>query len=715
MKRPADELIVPDGWGFASTLTRRDFLKLTGTGLLVVVAFDPLAAWAQEPGERPAVPTDLNAYLHLAADGTVTCLVGKVEMGQGVMTSLPMLVAEELDVPLDAVTIVMGDTDLCPWDMGTFGSLSTRVFGPVLRAAAAEARAVLLQLAAERLKVPVGELTVDAGTVVAKGDPAKRVTYGQLTLGQRLTRTVDARPALETPATFSVVGTSAPRRDALDKVTGRAKYAGDLAPPGALHACLLRPPAHGATLERADTSAAEKVPGVRVVREGELVAVLHARREVAEQALALVKASFRPSASTLDDRSIFQHLAQAAPPGTVAAQGGTLAEGQKLATRVFEETWRKGYAAHAAIETHSAVAAVEGGKVTVWASTQTPFPLKSQLQQALDLPPEKVRVITPYLGGGFGGKSAGQQAIEAARLALATGAPVRVVWSRAEEFFFDTFDPAAVITVRSGLDASNRIVFWDYVTVGAGSRGAAHFYDIPHHRTLVRGGWGGNPPDLHPFAVGPWRAPGANANAFARESQLDVMAAKAGVDPVAFRLQHLAEPRLRRVLEAAAKQFGWTPRPAPSGRGYGVACSTDAGTCNAAMAEVKVDQASGRVQVVRLLGVQEMGLVVHPEGARQQLEGGMTMGLGYALAEEVRFKSGAVLDTNFDSYHLPRFSWVPKLETLILPSPELAAQGGGEPAIVPMGAVLANAVFDAVGARVRQLPLTPARVKAGLR
>ena len=718
MKPGTEEMIVPEGWGFASTLDRREFLRLTGTGLLISIAFEPLLARAAAPagGARPAgYPADLNAYLHLGADGKVTCLVGKIEMGQGAMTSLPQLVAEELDVPLETVSIVMGDTDLCPWDMGTFGSLSTRQFGPVLRAAAAEAKAMLLQLGAERLKVPAAELQVESGTVQVRSDPARRATYGELAGGKRIERKLEGRPSLEAVSSFTVVGTSPPRRDAVEKVTGRAKYAGDIAPPGALHARLLRPPAHGAVLERADTSAAEKVPGVRVVQDGDLVAVLHERRDEADRALRLVKATFKPSASTLTDEGIYAHLQQAAPAGEVAAEGGSLAEGEKLAAQVFDTTYTKGYVAHAALETHSAVAAVEDGKVTVWASTQTPFPLKSQVQKALNLPPDKVRVITPYVGGGFGGKSAGQQALEAARLAVAVGKPVRVTWSREEEFFFDTFDPAAVIRIRSGLDAAKRITFWDYTVVGAGARGAAHFYDVPHHRTLVRGGWGQNPPGLHPFAVGPWRAPGANANAFARESHLDVMAAKAGVDPVEFRLKNLADARMRRVLQAAADKFGWTPKPGPSGRGFGVACGTDAGTYNVNMAEVRVDKATGRVQVVRVVAAQDMGVVVHPDGATQQMESCVVMGLGYALAEEVRFRAGEVLEKNFGGYHLPRFSWVPKVETVILPSPDLPAQGGGEPAIVPMGAVLANAVFDAVGARVTRLPLTPERVRAALK
>ncbi len=626
-------------------------------------------------------------------------------MGQGAMTSLPQLAAEELDVPLSSVDIVMGDTDLCPFDAGTWGSLSIRQFGPVLRAAAAEAKAVLLLMAAERFQVDVADLTVDAGTVVQKTDRTKRVTYGQLTEGKRIERRLEGRPTLEARSAFTIVGKTTPRRDAVEKVTGRAKYAGDLVPPSALHARILRPPAHGATLASVDTSAAEKIPGVRVVRDRDLVAVLHKNRDEADKALRLVKATYSPSTSTLTDETIFEHVSKTASAGNTPAQAGDLGVGAQLATQVVEEIYRKGYVAHAAMETHSAVAAVENGKVTVWAGTQSPFGLKSQIVSALGLPADKVRVITPHVGGGFGGKSAHQQGVEAARLAVAAGAPVRVVWSREEEFFYDTFDPAAVLTIKSGIDAAKKIVLWDYMVAGAGSRGAAHFYDIPHHRTRVRG----NAPGLHPFATGPWRAPGANANAFARESQIDIMAAKAGMDPVEFRLHNLADARMRRVLEAAAKAFGWTPRPGPSGRGVGVALGSDAGTYCANMAEVKVDKATGNIKVVRLLAAQDMGMVVNPEGATQQMEGCLTMGMGYALSEDVHFRNGEVLDTNFDTYQLPRFSWLPKIETVILDS-DLPPQGGGEPAIVQMGAVLANAVFDAIGARVRHLPMTPARV-----
>jgi len=442
--------------------------------------------------------------------------------------------------------------------------------------------------------------------------------------------------------------------------------------------------------------------------------VLHAQRDVADRALDLLKAQFAPSPSTLDDSTIFDHLLKALPEGQAVASGGALADGDALSARVFEHTYLNSYVAHAPMETHSAVAAVENGRVTVWASTQTPFPLKSQVAQALKLTPDKVRIITPFVGGGFGGKSASRQAIEAARLATIVGGPVRVVWSREEEFFFDTFRPAAVIKVRSGIDGEKKVVLWDYLVYGAGERGAAQFYAIPHHRTETRGGWNANTPGVHPFAVGPWRAPAANSNGFARESQIDIMAAHAGLDPVEFRMINLSDDRMKRVLAAAAKQFGGIIKPAPSGRGIGVACGTDAGTYVATVAEVQVDKATGRVQVTRVVCAQDMGVLVNPEGAKQQMEGCITMGLGYALSEEVRFKNGEVLDRNFDTYELPRFSWLPKIETVILDSPGLAAQGGGEPAIVTMGAVVANAIFDAIGVRLFQLPMTPARVKQAL-
>ena len=719
MKPTREEMIVPEGWGFVETVDRRDFLKLTSSGLLVIFALTPpkgalRPVWNPAGIQRPS--PDFNAFVHIGANGRVTVLVGKIEMGQGVMTSLPQLAAEELGVSLASVDVVLGDTDLCPFDMGTFGSLSVRTLGPVLRAAAAEARAVLVQMAAEKLGVPAADLDVKDGVVTSKADRTRHVSYGELTFGKRIERRLDGQAALEAVANFKIVGTSPLRRDALDKVTGRAKYAGDIVPPGALHARIVRAPAHGAALISADTKAAEAVPGVRVVRDGEIIAVLHEHRDEADRALKLVNATFGPAPSTLDDQTIFAHLSQSAPEERAVAEGGSIADGEKSAAQIVEQKYLKGYVAHAPMETHSAVAAVgSDGRVTVWASTQTPFPLQTQVARALKLATEKVRIITPFVGGGFGGKSASQQAIEAARLAVAAGKPVRVVWDRTEEFFFDTFDPAAVITIRAGVDAAHKIVSWNYEVIGAGERGSQQFYDVANHRTVVRGGWNANQNGMHPFGIGPWRAPGANANTFAREVHIDMLAQRAGVDPVAFRQLNLVKnARMQRVLQTAADTFGWDARVSPSKRGFGVALGDDAGTCVATIAQVTVDRTTGAVQVQRVVCAQDMGVVVNPAGAMQQLEGCITMGLGYTLAEEVRFKNGVVLEKNFPTYHIPRFSWVPRIEGVLLHSPDLPAQGGGEPAIVTVGAAVANAVYDAVGARVVQLPLTPARVKAAM-
>jgi isoquinoline 1-oxidoreductase len=700
-------------------LSRREFLAVAGAGLFVFLpayAFEPFQEPERLP-QRQAGPSDFNAFLKIGPEGRVTCFVGKVELGQGSMSSLAQLLAEELDVAFDTVDMVMGDTDLCPTDMGTFGSLSIRQFGPVLRGAGAEARAVLLQMAAERLQSPAERLRVDAGVISDPSSPGRRVTYAQLVEGKRIERHLERVPVKPVSA-FKIVGQSPRRKDALEKVTGKAKYAGDFLLPGMLHARILRPPAHGATLNRVDTSAAEKIEGVRVVKDGDIIAVLHERRDVADKALELIipTAQFVQPPPGPDDKTIFDHLLKTAPQLRVVDSTGDLATGEKLAATIVEQTYLNSYVAHSPTETHSATATIENGKCTVWVGTQAPFSVKPQVVQALGFTQQNVRIITPYVGGGFGGKSAARQAVEAARLARLTGKPVQVVWSRAEEFFYDTFRPAAVVQLRAGLTAAGKLAFWDFKVIGAGDREAKQFYDIPHQRTTSAGGWqGGNPAGMHPFGVGPWRAPSVNTNTFARESHIDILANKAGVDPVEFRRNNLSDKRMLRVLDAAAKQFGWKPTKTPSGRGVGVACGTYANTYVATMAELAVNKTNGHVQVKRVVCAQDEGVIVSRDGTLQQIEGSITMGLGYALTEEVRFKNGAVLETNFDTYEIPRFSWLPKIEVVLVENPELAALGCGEPPIITMGAVIANAIFDAVGARLLQLPMTPARIQAALK
>jgi isoquinoline 1-oxidoreductase len=693
-------------------MRRREFMKLAGGGVFVFFTVGGRGDWleAQQRAGGRDYPADFNAYLRIAEDGKVTGFSGKAELGQGTQTALAQILAEELDVPLDRVDVIMGDTALCPWDMGTFGSRSIKYFGPALRQAAAEARGVLIELASAHLKVRPAQLATGDGFVQEKANPQNRVSYGALARGKMIERHLDPKPPVKPPADYTIVGKPADRKDAVLKATGKALYAGDIRLPGMLHARILRPPAHGAKLKTVDLSAAEKTEGARIIRDGDLIAVVHHSYDLAGAALSMVRAEWDVPEGTVDEEAIHGHLLKAAPAGSVVEEKGSLEEGRKLAAAVFEESYLGPYVAHAPIEPHTATAKVEDGTATVWASTQRPFGLQEEVAGAVGLPPEKVRIITPFVGGGFGGKNRNIQSVEAARLARLAGAPVQVAWSRSEEFFYDTFQPASVIKIISGLDAASRLVLWDYDIFFAGERTSQPFYDIPHYRILSRGSWGRGGAGVHPFEVGAWRAPGSNTNTFARESHMDVMAAKSGLDPLEFRLLNLKDERMKRVLLAAANGFGWKPAKAPSGRGVGVACVNYLNTYVATMAEVAVDK-NGGVRVNRVVCAQDMGRVINPDGARAQMEGCITMGLGYCLREEIHFRGGDVRDRDFSSYEIPRFSWLPKIETILVENRELEPQGGGEPPIVNMGAVVGNAVFDATGARLYRLPITPARLQ----
>lgn len=698
-------------------IDRREFLKVFGGGIFIFMMIGSMPGYAQEgPGRpwRPPMPSDFNAFLKIGEDGRVACYTGKIEMGQGVVTSLAQMLADELDVSLDSVDMVMGDTDLCPWDMGTFGSMSTRFFGPALRSAAAEGRQVLLELAAEHLKQPVKQLVTSDGLIYERSNKKNSVSYAELAKGKKIAHHASGKVPVKTPDQFKIMGKSITRRDAHEKVNGQAKYAADIQLPGMLYAKILRPPAHDAKRTALDLSGAKQVDGVQVIEDGDLVAVLHKYPDVAEKALSKIKARYDIPKSDLNQNTIFDHLLKVAPEGKSVAENGNLEQGRKASVTTFSETFLDGYKAHAPMEPHSAVVHVEGDKVTVWPSSQTPFRVKDEIAKTVGIKADNVHVISPFLGGGFGGKSSNLQAVEAARLSKLCGKPVQVAWTRKEEFFFDTFRPAAIVKINSGIDKNGHISFWDYQVYFAGERGSQHFYSIPNSSTTAySSGWGGAP-GTHPFATGAWRAPANNTNTFARESQIDIMAKAAGKDPVEFRMQHLTDDKMIQVLQTAAEKFNWKKRKTSNDHGYGVACGIDAGTSVATIAEVAADKSTGKVKVERIVCAQDMGLAVNPEGATIQMEGCITMGLGYALAEDLAFRGGQILDVNFDTYEIPRFSWVPKIETIIIDAKNENPQGGGEPAIVNMGAVIANAVFDAIGVRVKRLPISPENVKKAM-
>lgn len=694
----------------STPLSRRQFLKrmgLLGGGLVVYIAFgDPPA------GARQAA--DFNAYLKIGADGRISCFTGKIEMGQGVITSLAQMLADDLDVPLASVDMVMGDTLLCPYDMGTFGSMTTPYFGVTLRQAAAKARAVLIQMAADKLNVPSGQLKVNEGQIIDTQNANRRLTYAQLTGGKIIERRLKHNVSPLPDSQHTISGKAIGRTDARDKVTGQARYTGDIRLPGMLYAKILRPPAHDATLKSVDLQYVKTVKDVKIIRDGDLIAVLHKYPDLAQEALDKISVEWEQPTSKVDNRTIFEHLLRSAPPADIVSQSGNIAVGRKLAAKTFESVYLNHYVAHAPMELHTALVQIQGQKATVWASTQTPFWAQQEVARTLGFANADVRVITPFVGGGFGGKTRNQQVIEAARLARLTGKPVQVAWTRKEEFFYDTFRPAAVIKISSGLDRKQRIVFWNYDNYFAGSRSSQPVYDIPNHQVSARGGWMGGGGTAHPFRVGAWRAPGSNTNVFAMESQIDIMAEAADTDPLTFRLRHLTDKRMRNVLLAAADTFGHQFGKAPSKRGFGIACADYKGTYVVTMAEVTVDSKSGGIRVERVVCAHDMGEVINPQGARLQIEGCITMGLGYVLSEEIRFEGGKILDENFDTYELPRFSWLPKIETVLIDNPAMPPHGCGEPAITPMGAVIANAVYDATGVRMFELPMTPARVKKAI-
>ncbi len=699
------------------TLNRREFLKLLSGGIIISFSLENIYGWEEAPQQRRSrrEPDDPNAYLIIGEDGSVTCLSGKIEMGQGVITSLPQMLADELEVPLKSVKIVLGDTDLCPWDMGTFGSRTTKFYGPLLRAAAAEAREVLIELAAEQLGLPKDKLYVKEGFVFEKDNPENKVSYASLAKGKRIEHHLEKNASLKPVTDFTVCGKPRYRTDSHEKVTGEAKFTGDIRLEGMLYARILRPPAHRAQLKSVDTSAAEKIEDVLVIREGDLIAVLHPTPDGAEEALDKIKAEFDVPEENLDHKNIYEHLLKIPSEGDISEQEGDLEEGKKLSTKIIEGSYYNCYVAHAPLETHTALAKVDGDKAVVWASTQTPFRAKDEVAQVLGLPTENVRVIAPFVGGGFGGKTRNGQVVEAARLSKLTGKPVQVAWTRSEEFFFDNYRPASIIKIKSGLDDQNRIVYWHFENFYAGERSSQMYYDVPHSQTVMHGGWGGRGSRIHPFGVGAWRGPGSNTNIYARESHIDVMASLVGMDPLEFRLKNLgSDKRMQKVLNAAAERFGWTSAKSPSGRGYGIACLDYLGTYVALCAHVDVDKKSGKIQAKRIVVAQDTGTIINPQGITIQIEGCVAMGLGYCLTEEVHFKGGKILDTNFDTYDFSRFSWMPKIEVVLVENQDLAPQGCGEPAITGMGAVMANAVYDAIRIRFFELPMTPDRVKAKL-
>lgn len=689
--------------------SRRRFIKNLGGGVVVVfclgeVSFSSLFAQDSQLLEE----LDFNAYLRVKEDGRVDCFTGKIEMGQGIITSLAQVVAEELEVSIYDVDMIMGDTELCPYDAGTWGSLTTRFIDPVLRVAAAEAREVLLDIAAEHFGMNKTSLEVIQGVVSVKNDSSKKIAYAELTKGKKIVRSLTKKPELKNAKDFKLIGKPIRSLDAEAKVTGKAKYSGDIILPGMVHATIVRPEIFGSKKVKVDASKLSDFAGVQLVEKDNLVAVVHSDPEVSKRAAKSVKITWEAPVAKANQETIFQYLEDTIQDNKVFEKDGSLQLGKEVSTIYQEATYHDGYKAHASIETHVATCFFEGDKVTIWASTQSPFGTRSSVAKALQMPLEKVHVKQIFLGGGFGGKSNSQQSIEAATIAKLCGKPVQLVWSRKEEFMYDNFRTAAVVKVAGGTDNNGKLKVWDFDIYCAGTRGTELFYAIPNKRIRSF-----NQAGVHPFGTGAWRAPGNNTTTFARESHIDVVAHAAGMNPLDFRLNNLQNKEMIATLQLAAKTFGYDKEKKP-GHGYGIALGQDAGTLVAMIAEVFVDKETGEVQPIRIVCSQDMGQVVNPHGATLQTEGGITMGIGYALYDEIEFNGGEMKTTNFNRYEITRFSKTPKIECVFIDKMDAKPQGGGEPAIICVGAAIANAIFDSCGARVYRMPITPERILAAL-
>jgi isoquinoline 1-oxidoreductase len=688
-------------------LSRRSFLKVSGCGIFIFMSTGMSSAFDLKQRGR-GYPADLNAYLKIGDDGRVSLYCSKIEMGQGIITSMAQMLAEELDVSLDSIDMVMGDTRLCPWDSGTTGSRSTKYYGPPLRKAGAEARAILLQMASEKLNVEIERLIVKNGIVSDKQNSNRQVTYAELTKGNKIEQHISDVP-IKLVSEHTVSGKPIRRMDAMAKVKGEAKYTSDIKLRGMLYAKVLRPPSHDAILETVDVSDASKVKGAIVIKEDDLIAVLHENPDLAAKALDQVSVKWKETVSDLDNNSIFDHLKKSAGDGRVHVEQGNLSEGYETSDQLIESEFYNHYVAHAPSEPYAVLAHAENEKVTIWASTQAPFRVRSTAAETLNIEEDQVHVITPFLGCGLGGKKSGRQITEAVKLSKISGHPVQLAWTRQEEFFYDTFRPAAVVQLKSGLDSKGLITSWGCDILFTGSRSSEPIYNIPNFMVKTSGDR-----DAHPFGTGAWRGPGSNTNVFAMESHTDILAQVAGMDPLSFRMKNLTDDRMIRVLEAAAEKFGREISKGPSGSGYGISCTNYLNSYVATIAEVSVKRSSGQVKVDRVVCAQDMGEIINPQGAKLQIEGGITMGLSAALSEEIKFTGGKIHSRNYNSYEITKFSKAPKVDIVLIDNPDLAPQGCGEPAITTVGAAIANAIFDAVGARLYTLPMTPERILAAM-
>jgi CO/xanthine dehydrogenase Mo-binding subunit len=720
------------------TPSRRGFI--TGAGALIVSFSLPLRSAAQEaarlPGSLQRDPR-LDSWIRIDERGAITVLTGKCELGQGIKTALIQVAAEELVVPPEAIQLITADTAATPNEGYTAGSHSMQDSATAIRHAAAQARSLLVGEAATRLGVPRERLTVQDGAVVA-GD-GRRLGFGALVANQLLHVTAERNSDLTDSSHYRLIGRSVRRVDIPAKVGGGAAFVQDVRLPGMLYACVVRPPSYRATLLRVDTQTIEKRPGVRVVhRDGNYLAVI-AEREYqalsAMQALAAA-ATWHETATLPEPDKLFEWLASE-PAEEVPVLSGTGSLPRD--SHVLEATYGRAYHMHGSIGPSCAVALFENGQLTVWTHSQGVFALRAAISELLRLPAEKIRCIQVDGSGCYGHNGADDVGADAALLAMVVpGHPVRVQWTRDQEHGWEPYGSAMITRVRASLGTDGRIAGWDYAVrscthatragpagnllparllaqpfappptrplplpEGGGHRNAAPLYSIPDARVRLEF------VAAMPLRVSALRSLGAYMNIFSIESFIDELALAAKADAVDFRLRHLADPRARAVIQAAADHFGWRgyqARPA-RGRGFAFARYKNLAAYLALAVEVEVDRKSGHVRLARAVAAVDSGEAVNPDGIRNQVEGGILQSASWTLHERVVFDRTRVTSRDWNSYPILRFTEIPdEVQVHVLNQPGAPFLGTGEAAQGPTAAAIANAITDATGVRLRDIPL----------
>ena len=693
----------------------------------------------QRPSVWGAASAQLDDWIAIEPDGTIVARSGKVELGTGVRTALAQIVAEELDVPLERVRMEMGDTARTPNEGYTAGSKTIHLGGVALRNAAAEARLALLECAAERLNMAVDALAVRDGAVMVAGEPERSLGFADLMGGRRFNRAVTGTAPRKSPDDYHVVGTPVPRRDLLEKFTGHAPFVHNLRLPGMLHARMVRSPSQTATLETLDASA---VCDAQVVRRGSFVAVVAEREYDAVRAVRQLIVTWGHAIPLPPMDDLYDWLQRQPTRDQIASEQGDVAAALDGAVMRLEATYYQPFQAHASIGPSCAVAQLRDGTLTVWCSSQGVYPLRATLADLVSLPPERVHVIFLDASGCYGHNGADEVAADAAVLACEfVGRPVRVQWSREDEFAWEPKGPAMVMKQRAGLNERGEIVAWqnevwspthgrrprralDFVAGqlmhGPGEQSPVSFYLGGDRNATTNYTLASSRVLMHWLAEAPLRSSslrslGATGNTFANESFMDELAAAAGADPLAFRLRHLDDPRARAVLLAATERAGWgAALPLGEGMGLAFARYENDEAYVATVAHARVDVATGAVRLLRVVVAHDCGLIINPDGLRNQIEGNIIQGASRALKEEVRYAGAEITSLDWSTYPILTFSEIPEIEIVLIDHPDEKAVGAGEPTTITIAPAIANAIYAATGARIRQAPFTPERVRAAI-